>query len=78
MAEKIEAESRALIVREAAEVLGEWLQGAKLLEKRIWQLRMPELESIVDVAVSAFIVAQSREESRRDSLPAPPPSAFVD
>lgn len=79
MAAQIEDESRARIVREVAEAIGDHLVGARLVNKQIWQLRMPELERMAEAAVSAFIVAQSREEKRRSGLPpAPPPSDFVD
>lgn len=66
MAEQgLEDESRSRIVRETALSLGKWLEGAKLLEKKIWQLRLEDLEKIVDVSISTFIVAESREQERR-------------
>lgn len=79
MAAQIEDESRARIVREVAEAIGDHLVCARLVNKQIWQLRMPELERMAEAAVSAFIVAQGREEKRRSELPpTPPPSDFVD
>ena len=79
MASQIEDESRARILREVAEAIGDHLVGARLVNKQIWQLRMPELERIAEAAASAFIVAQSREEKRRSELPPDPPqSGFVD
>lgn len=69
MAEEIdrEADRRARIVQAAATAVGQWLQDKRLLEKQIWQLRMTELESIVDVAMSAFIIEQSRQAQEPDA-----------
>ena len=71
MAEVEDDESRKRIVRAAALVVGQWLQESCLLEKKVWQLQLPELEGLTNAAVSAFIVAESREKERRDAEPVP-------
>jgi len=78
MASEVENVSRAKIVLATAEALGEYLQGARLLDKKIWQLRMPELEGIANATVSAFIVAEAKERAMRDAEPVAAPSAFSD
>lgn len=78
MAEKIEDISRARIVRASAEALGRYLQDKRLLEKKIWQLQMTELEGMVDAAISAFIVEEARERQSRGAETTPGDTDFVD
>ena len=77
MASQVEDLSRKRIMRLTAEGLGAYLQVMRLTEKKIWQLRMSELESISEAVVSAWIIAESKERIVRDQDPVPEaPSDF--
>ena len=69
MAEQVtsETESRARIVRAAALRVGAKLEAMRLLDKKIWQLQMSELESVVEASISAFLVEEASERQRRES-----------
>ena len=68
----VEDDSRKRIIAATALHLGEWLQASGMLEKKIWQLQRTELEAMTDVAVSAFLIEETRERERRDLEVLPP------
>lgn len=58
---------QATLTRGAAMAIGEWLIESSILEKRVRELHMPELEAIAVAALSGYILTKNRilTESRR-------------
>lgn len=61
MAEPLsEAELQATVTQEAAYAIGNWLEGARMLEKRVRHLSLEELECLAAVAISQAILTRAR------------------
>ena len=68
MAQTVEDRIQAEITRDAALAMGQWLQDAGLLEKKIRFLNIAELESMAVACISAYVATRER-------LSAEPPSS---
>lgn len=62
-------EWQALVTREAAKAIGEWLEGRGRLHQPIRCLTMPELEAMAQNAISSFIVMSSRRVAEKPDEP---------
>jgi hypothetical protein len=58
-------EWQAYVAREAAKVIGEWLEARGKLHQPIRSLTMCELEALAQNAISQFIVLTSRRIAQR-------------
>ena len=55
------------ILRQAAERLGEWLAESGILEKRVRDLRLHELEQMAMAAIAGHITARSFYQARSEA-----------
>ena len=50
---------------------GEWLQGAHILQKRVNDLRLDELESLAAVIISEYLIQLASEGKIAETEPVP-------
>ncbi len=48
------------MTREAALAIGEWLQQAGILEKRVYQLSLVDLESMAVACISRYVATRKK------------------
>lgn len=67
VAARDEAARQQRLTQAAADAIGQWFLEARILEKKVGQLRMEELQDIATAAISGYQIQLSREE--RPSAP---------